>query len=79
EVAKLVKLTHNRGIPVLAITDSGRSPLATHSAHAFKVRDDTVRRFRPLSPSIVLAQCLILSLSYLKDRESAKPIRSQDR
>ncbi len=69
DVVKIVKLVHNRGIPVLAITDSGRSPLATHSSLAFKVRDDSIRRFRPLSPSIVLAQCLILSLSYLKDLE----------
>lgn len=69
DVVKIVKLVHNRSIPVLAITDSGRSPLATHSSLAFKVRDDSIRRFRPLSPSIVLAQCLILSLSYLKDAE----------
>ena len=60
---------HLREIPVLAITDDERSPLATHSAHSFKVFDNAVRRFRPLSPSIVLAQTLIMGLGYLKDRK----------
>lgn len=68
EVVKIVKDAHIREVPVLAVTDSERSPLATHSAHSFKVHDDSIRRFRPLSPSIVLVQCLILGLSYLKDK-----------
>ncbi len=71
DVVKTVKDAHIRGIPVLSITDTERSPLATHAALAFKVHDDAVRRFRPLAPSIVLAQCLILGLSYLKDRDTA--------
>ena len=69
EVVKIVKDAHIREIPVLAITDDERSPLATHSAHSFKVFDNAVRRFRPLSPSIVLAQTLIMGLGYLKDRK----------
>ena len=67
DVVKIVKDAHIRQVPVLAITDNEHSPLATHSAHSFKIHDDSIRRFRPLSPSIVLAQCLILGLSYLKD------------
>jgi DNA-binding MurR/RpiR family transcriptional regulator len=69
EVVKIVKDAHIRQIPVLTITDEERSPLATHSAHSFKVFDNAVRRFRPLSASIVLAQTLIIGLSYLKDRQ----------
>ena len=68
EVVKIVKDVHNRGVPVLAVTDTERSPLATHSARSFKIHDDSIRRFRPLSPSIVLVQCLVLGLSYLKDK-----------
>lgn len=70
EVVKIVKDVHIRQVPVLAVTDTEHSPLATHSAHSFKVHDDSIRRFRPLSPSIVLVQCLILGLSYLKDKRS---------
>ncbi len=72
DVVKIVKDAHNRRVPVLAITDNAHSPLATHSAHSFTVHDDSIRRFRPLSPSIVLAQCLILGLSYLKDRRKTQ-------
>ncbi len=72
EVVKIVKDVHIRNVPVLAVTDNERSPLATHSAHSFKVHDDSIRRFRPLSPSIVLAQCLIMALSYLKDKHGAR-------
>lgn len=71
EVVKIVKDVHNRQVPVLSVTDTERSPLATHSAHSFKVHDDSIRRFRPLSPSIVLVQCLILGLSYLKDKRGS--------
>jgi len=74
DVVKIVKDAHIRRVPILAITDHANSPLATHSAHSFTVHDDSIRRFRPLSPSIVLAQCLILGLSYLKDkRKTQKP------
>lgn len=71
EVVKIVKDVHNRQVPVLAVTDNEHGPLATHSAHSFKVHDDSIRRFRPLSPSIVLVQCLILGLSYLKDKRGS--------
>ena len=71
DVVKIVKNAYIRQVQVLAITDDERSPLATHSAHAFHVFDSAVRRFRPLSSSIVLAQSLILGLSYVMDRQKA--------
>jgi DNA-binding MurR/RpiR family transcriptional regulator len=71
-VVDIVKDVYIRGIPLIAITDSELSPLATHSTLSFKVRDDTIRRFRPLAPSLLLAQTLILGLSYLKDQETAR-------
>lgn len=67
EVVKIVKEAGIRRMKILAITDDERSPLAAHATQTFKIYDSAVRRFRPLSPSIVLAQCLIIGLSYLKD------------
>ena len=72
EVMRSVKEVHNRDGPVLAVTDNERSPLAIHSALSFKVHDDSIRGFRPLSPSIVLVQSLVLALSCLKDRRRAR-------
>lgn len=67
EVVEVVKDVHIRGIPVLAITDTLSSPLATYSKQCFTVRESEIHRFRPLTGSIVLAQTLILILGYFKD------------
>lgn len=69
EVVEIVKDVHIRGIPVLAITDNLSSPLATYSEHCFTVRESNVHRFRPLTGSMVLAQTLILTLSYFRDAQ----------
>jgi DNA-binding MurR/RpiR family transcriptional regulator len=67
EVVKIAKEAGIRQMPILAITDDLKSPLAPFARHIFTIGDSAVRRFRPLSASIVLAQSLILGLSYLKD------------
>jgi DNA-binding MurR/RpiR family transcriptional regulator len=67
EVVEIVKDAHIRGIPVMTITDNLSSPLATYSSHCFTVRESDVHRFRSLTGSIVLAQTLILTLSYFRD------------
>jgi len=69
EVVRVVKEAGIREMPILAITDDPKSPLAPYARHIFSIGDSAVRRFRPLSSSIVLAQSLILGLSYLKDKD----------
>ena len=66
-VVDVVKDVAIRGRKILAITDTNHSPLSKHATLAFHVSDDSIRRFRPLAPSLVLAQVLILGLSYLSD------------
>jgi DNA-binding MurR/RpiR family transcriptional regulator len=72
EVVEIVKDVHIRGIPVLTITDTLSSPLATYAKQSFMVRESNSHRFRPLTGSIVLAQALILTLGYFRDAK-AKP------
>ncbi len=67
-VVDIVKDVAIRGCKILAITDTSRSPLSKSATLTFHVGDDSIRRFRPLAPSLMLAQALILSLSYLENR-----------
>ena len=63
-VVDIVRNVAIRGEKMLAITDAAHSPLSKCATLAFHISDDSIRRFRPLSPSMVLAQVLILALSY---------------
>jgi len=73
-VVEVVKDTHIRGIPILAITDRLTSPLAKNSTLCFPVDDADVHRFRPLAATMALAQTLIIALGYYHDA-TAKPRR----
>jgi len=75
-VVDVVKDTHIRGIPILAITDRLTSPLAKNSTLCFPVDDADVHRFRPLAATMALAQTLIIALGYYHDAK-AKPRRGK--
>jgi len=53
----------NRGVSVVAITDSPLSPLATTSQLSFVVHEARVDTFRSLTASMVLAQVLVIALA----------------
>ncbi len=73
-VVDAVSDAYIRNVPVLAITDLMTSPLARNSSLCFIVRDANVHRFRPLSGPIVLAQSLIIALSYYRDARFQKAL-----
>lgn len=61
-----VSAAHNRGVPVLAITDSEVGRLARDSRLCFVLRDAEVHRIAPLAPHIVLVQSLVIALDALR-------------
>ncbi len=62
-VLETVPEARERGVPVLAISNSQTDPLARHSSLNLVVRDAELHQFEPLAPYIVLAQTLIVSLA----------------
>ena len=62
-VLETVPEAHQRGVPVLAISNSQTDPLARNSSLNLMVRDPEVHHFEPLAPYIVLAQTLVIALA----------------
>lgn len=63
---------HERGVPVVAITDSTLSPLKPHARACFELGDDSSRAFRSLVGPLCLAQALVVSTGHaLADRRAA--------
>ena len=65
-VLDAVSAARERGVPVLAITDSEVSRLARNSGPCFVLRDAEVHRIAPLAPHIVLVQSLVVALDALR-------------
>ena len=69
---------HQRGVPVIAITDSPLSPLKATSRVCFELGDDSTRAFRSLVAPLCLAQALIVSTGHhlagtANGRRTARP------
>jgi DNA-binding MurR/RpiR family transcriptional regulator len=62
-VVDLVRDAGLRGIPILALTDGPRSPLAADAAVSFFVDDDAPGAFRPIAASIGIVQALVERLA----------------
>lgn len=60
-----------RGIPVVAISDSTLSPLSRMADVAFSVQEAEVRGFRSLTASMCLAQTLAIGLGVRRDRQAS--------
>lgn len=54
---------HERGVPIVAITDSAFSPLAGCASHWFEVTEADYGGFRSLSASMVLAMALPVAIA----------------
>lgn len=70
ETITCAKIAAERGAPILAITDSAVSPLATLAAEVLLVREAEVRNFRSLAVSLCLAQSLVIAYAF---RVTARP------
>jgi DNA-binding MurR/RpiR family transcriptional regulator len=58
------------GAKVLSISDSLVGPIAKASTLVLQVRESEVRNFRSLSPSLCLAQTLVVGLAFERERRA---------
>ena len=73
ETQGVVDQALSRNVPLILITDSLLSPLASQAAVCFIVKEAEVNAFRSLSSSLCLAQSLSIGLAYRlenKDKEN---------
>jgi DNA-binding MurR/RpiR family transcriptional regulator len=61
EVIDAAVACHQRGVPVIAITDSALSPLKAPAKVCFELGDDSSKPFRSLVGPLCLAQALVVS------------------
>jgi DNA-binding MurR/RpiR family transcriptional regulator len=72
DVVQVVRESSQRGVPVIAMTDSPLSPLAEHATICMEVQQASVQMFRSLAVPMTLAITLIVGLGHaLELRRSA--------
>jgi DNA-binding MurR/RpiR family transcriptional regulator len=71
-VVDIVTERSEKGVPVVAITDSPLSPLALEARAAFEIRDNRERPFRSLVAPMCLAQSLVVSLGHRLAEKNGK-------
>jgi DNA-binding MurR/RpiR family transcriptional regulator len=68
----------DRGVPVIAITDSAFSPLAACATHWFEVAEADFAGFRSLSASMALTMALPVAIAERRrKRQHSKPARTK--
>ncbi|MGM0544439.1 MAG: MurR/RpiR family transcriptional regulator [Pseudomonadota bacterium] len=72
ESQKACAEAHQRGLPIVVITDSNLSPLARFADVAFVVNEAEVKSFRSLTASLCLAQTLAIALGVRQDKSRDK-------
>lgn len=71
-VVDIVTERSERGVPIVAITDSPLSPLALEARVAFEIKDNRQRPFRSLVAPMCLAQSLVVSLGHRMAEKNGK-------
>lgn len=71
ETREVVELARQRGLRVIALTDSPLSPLVQQADVWFDVRDAEVQGFRTLNATLCLAQSLAVAAGYRLERQPA--------
>ena len=71
ETQDAAKAAAEKGVPLIVITDSPLSPLASVAKVSFVVKEADVHSFRSLSSSLCLAQSLAIGLAYRLDKQRA--------
>ncbi|MFB9886763.1 MurR/RpiR family transcriptional regulator [Balneatrix alpica] len=72
ETSGVVHRAHERGVPIIAITDSKLSPLVPLADVYFDIKEAEVRGFRSLTSSLCLAQSLAIGLAYRLDQPETR-------
>jgi DNA-binding MurR/RpiR family transcriptional regulator len=68
----------DRGVPVIAITDSAFSPLAACATHWFEVAEADFAGFRSLSASMALTMALPVAIAERRRKhQQSKPVKGK--
>jgi DNA-binding MurR/RpiR family transcriptional regulator len=70
ETQGVVEQAVEKNVPVIVITDSLLSPLASIAKVCFVVKEAEVNTFRSLSSSLCLAQSLSIGLAYQLEKQT---------
>jgi len=77
EVVSAARACNERGVPVIAITDSPLSPLVESAKVWFELPDDSSKPFRSLVAPLCLAQALVMSTGHhLAEKPQAPSARA---
>ncbi|HUG25297.1 MurR/RpiR family transcriptional regulator [Piscinibacter sp.] len=77
EVVDAAAACHQRGVAVIAITDSPLSPLKPPARVCFELGDDSAQQFRSLVGQVCLSQALVVATGHhLADRASPRKRRT---
>ena len=79
EVIDIARASRERGVRVVAITDSALSPLKPVANVCFELGDDSKRPLRSLVGPLCLAQALVVSTGHHLAAAAAKPARKSAR
>jgi DNA-binding MurR/RpiR family transcriptional regulator len=63
EVVNIAEQAHERGVPIVAISDSTLSPLAKTASVLFPIPEDNYSFSRSLAAPMCLAQALLIALA----------------
>jgi DNA-binding MurR/RpiR family transcriptional regulator len=79
DVAQVVREAKQRGVKIVAMTDSPLSPLAEHSDVSLEVQQASVGMFRSLAVTMTLAVTLIVGLGRALEAKRATPAKKSKR
>ncbi len=77
DVAQVVRESAQRGVKIIAMTDSPLSPLAEHSDVSLEVQQASVGLFRSLAVSMTLAITLIVGLGRALELKRSAPAKAR--
>ena len=75
EVVEVAAECHQRGVPVIAFTDTPVSPLAAVAKVRFDVGDNFALPFRSLVGSMTAAQALVIAIGYAQGNGKKRRVR----
>lgn len=77
DVVQVVREAAQRGVPVIAITDSPLSPLVEHATVSLEVQQPSVHLFRSLAVQMTLAVTLIVGLGRVLEAKRSPALPSK--
>lgn len=77
DVVQAVRESAQRGVPVIALTDSPLSPLVEHSKVSIEVQDASVHMFRSLAVPMTIAITLIVGLGRVLEARKGTRVTSK--